>query len=65
MIVNVACECGSGAAALLQRCVISEKCLLQPLVLQSDNGAPMKYQALLSKMDELGVTPSRGSSGKP
>jgi putative transposase len=53
-------ECGRSAADLLQRCVISEKCLRQPLVLHSDNGAPMKSQVLLSKMDELGVTPSRG-----
>jgi putative transposase len=53
-------ECGELAAALLQRSVLRESCLRQPLVLHSDNGAPMKSATLLSKMYELGVTPSRG-----
>ena len=53
-------ESGDDAAALLQRSILSEKCLGQPLVLQSDNGAPMKSVTLLSKMNDLGVTPSRG-----
>jgi len=53
-------ECGDMAARLLQRSVISEQCLHQPLVLHSDNGAPMKSATLLSKMYDLGVTPSRG-----
>lgn len=53
-------ESGESAAALLQRSVISERCLFEPLVLHSDNGAPMKSVTLLSKMHDLGVTPSRG-----
>ncbi|MGH8601253.1 MAG: IS3 family transposase [Gammaproteobacteria bacterium] len=53
-------ESGELAAKLLQRSVISEQCLRQPLVLHSDNGAPMKSATLLSKMYDLGVTPSRG-----
>jgi putative transposase len=53
-------ECGDMAARLLQRSVISEQCVRQPLVLHSDNGAPMKSTTLLSKMHDLGVTPSRG-----
>jgi len=53
-------ECGALAATLLQRTVLCEGCLRQPLVLHSDNGAPMKSATLLSKMVELGVTPSRG-----
>lgn len=53
-------ESGEKAAALLQRSVINEKCLHKPLVLHSDNGAPMKSVTLLSKMYELGITPSRG-----
>lgn len=53
-------EDGAKAAALLQRSVISEQCLREPLVLHSDNGAPMKSMTLLSKMHELGITPSRG-----
>lgn len=53
-------ECGEQAAALLQRSVICERCWQQPLVLHSDNGAPMKSVTLLTKMNDLGVTPSRG-----
>lgn len=53
-------ESGEKAAALLQRSVIGEQCLREPLVLHSDNGAPMKSVTLLSKMYEAGITPSRG-----
>lgn len=53
-------ECGGKAAGLLQRSMLRESCLHRPLVLHSDNGAPMKSSTLLSKMQELGVTPSRG-----
>jgi putative transposase len=53
-------ECGELAAALLQRSIIREQCWKQPLVLHSDNGAPMKSVTLLTKMHDLGVTPSRG-----
>lgn len=53
-------ESGEKAAALLQRSVIGERCLNEPLVLHSDNGAPMKSVTLLSKMYDLGITPSRG-----
>ncbi len=53
-------ESGEKAAALLQRSVIGEQCLHEPLVLHSDNGAPMKSVTLLSKMYELGITASRG-----
>lgn len=45
---------------LLQRSVIVEQCLHEPLLLHSDNGAPMKSVTLLSKMYYLGITPSRG-----
>jgi putative transposase len=53
-------ESGEKAAALLQRSVTQEQCWRQPLVLHSDNGAPMKSVTLLSKMHDLGITPSRG-----
>ena len=53
-------ESGEKAAALLQRSVIGEQCLHEPLVLHSDNGALMKSVTLLSKMYDLGITPSRG-----
>ncbi len=58
-------ESGEMAAVLLQRSVIREACVRQPLVLHSDNGAPMKSMTLLSKMYELGVTPSRGKQRQP
>lgn len=44
----------------MQRTVMAEQCWRQPLVLHSDNGAPMKSSTLLAKLYELGVTPSRG-----
>lgn len=53
-------ESGDKAATLLTRTVISEQCFRAPLVLHSDNGAPMKSATLLSKMYDLGITPSRG-----
>jgi len=51
-------ECGELAAQLLQRTLIREQCFNQPLVLHSDNGAPMKSLTLKAKMEELGITPS-------
>lgn len=51
-------ECGELAAQLLQRTVMREQCFNQPLVLHSDNGAPMKSSTLKAKMEELGITPS-------
>jgi putative transposase len=53
-------ESGKKAAVLLQRSVTQEQCWRQPLVLHSDNGAPMKSVTLLTKMYDLGITPSRG-----
>ena len=53
-------ESGEKAAALLHKTVMLEKCWHQPLVLHSDNGAPMKSVTLLTKMYDLGITPSRG-----
>lgn len=53
-------ESGERAAELIQRAVLAEQCWQKPLVLHSDNGAPMKSSTLLAKLYELGVTPSRG-----
>lgn len=53
-------ESGEDAAVALRRCVLGEQCYRTPLVLHSDNGAPMKSSTLLAKMYELGITPSRG-----
>ena len=51
-------ECGERAAELIQRCMLREQCINQPLVLHSDNGAPMKSLTMKAKMEELGVLPS-------
>ncbi|WP_422615214.1 IS3 family transposase [Grimontia marina] len=51
-------ECGELASQLLQRTLLREQCFNQPLVLHSDNGAPMKSLTLKAKMDELGITSS-------
>ncbi len=53
-------ESGEDAATVLSRCVLGEQCYRTPLVLHSDNGAPMKSSTLLAKMYDLGITPSRG-----
>ena len=39
-------ESGERAAELVQRTVMAEQCWRQPLVLHSDNGAPMKSATL-------------------
>jgi transposase InsO family protein len=51
-------ECGERAAELVQRCMLREQCFNQPLVLHSDNGAPMKAQTMKAKLEELGVQSS-------
>ena len=51
-------ECGDLASQLVQRCMLREQCFNQPLVLHSDNGAPMKAQTMRAKLDELGVQSS-------
>jgi transposase InsO family protein len=51
-------ECGSKAAELLQRSCWSEHKTSRPLVLHSDNGAPMKAVTMKAKMEELRITPS-------
>lgn len=51
-------ESGEHAAQLLQRCLLREQCLHKPLILHSDNGAPMKAQTMKAKLEELGVLPS-------
>ena len=53
------CESAEFAAELVQKAVINEGCFMQPLVLHSDNGSPMKGQTMLEKLYQLGITPSR------
>lgn len=55
-------ESGEHAATLMQCTVMAEQCWGAPLVLHSDNGAPMKSSTLLAKLYDLGITPSRGRS---
>ena len=51
-------ECGELAAQLMQRNMLREQCFNQPLVLHSDNGAPMKCLTMKAKLEDLGVTAS-------
>lgn len=51
-------ESGAHAVSVLQRALLSEQCFNKPLVLHSDNGAPMRSQTLKTKLEELGVLPS-------
>lgn len=51
-------ESGKLAAGLLERTLISEKCLHTGVVLHSVNAAPMKSQTMRMKAYELGVTTS-------
>lgn len=55
-------ESGKLAADLLQRTVMREQCFKKPLVLHSDNGAPMKSVTLKAKMESLNIT---GSHSRP
>jgi putative transposase len=54
-------ESAENASALVRRGVLSEQRLasIQPLVLHSDNGSPMKGASLLETLYQLGITPSR------
>lgn len=51
-------ESGELAAELMQRTVFREQCFRQPLVLHSDNGAPMRSVTLKQKLYDLNITPS-------
>ncbi|MGB1270654.1 MAG: transposase, partial [Endozoicomonas sp.] len=51
-------ESGELASALINRAVVAERCSKQPLVLHSDNGAPMTSHTFRSKLADLGIIPS-------
>jgi len=51
-------ESGELASKLIERAVIRERCLKKPLVLHSDNGAPMTSSTLQAKLADLGIVPS-------
>lgn len=52
------CESAHYAAEVVQRAVLAEHCVDQPLVLHADNGSPMKGEALLATLYRLGVATS-------
>ena len=51
-------ETGELACELVERAILSEKIKNKPLVLHSDNGAPMKSYTLKAKLEVLGVLSS-------
>ncbi len=54
-------ESAENASVLIKRCSLSEQIHMnsEPLVLHSDNGAPMKGSTMLHTLYSLGITPSR------
>lgn len=54
-------ESAENASVLVRRAILSEQRIshLNPLVLHSDNGSPMKGASLLETLYQLGITPSR------
>ena len=51
-------ESGELASELINRTVITEKCTKTPIVLHSDNGAPMTSSTFKAKLADLGIIPS-------
>lgn len=51
-------ESGGLARDLINRAVVAEKCSQQPVVLHSDNGAPMTSHTFQSRLADLGIIPS-------
>lgn len=60
--VHVA-ESAQYAEELVEKAILKERCLIQRPVLHSDNGSPMKAFTFLSKLRDLGITPSRSRPG--
>lgn len=52
-----AIESGEFASALIQRAILAEGIMHKPLILHSDNGAPMKSQTFMAKLAELKYPP--------
>lgn len=51
-------ESGELASSLINRAVVAERCVNKPMVLHSDNGAPMTSHTFQSKLAYLGIIPS-------
>ena len=51
-------ESSENAASFVYKAVLAEGCILQPLVLHSDNGSPQKGSTLNAKLESLGIMAS-------
>lgn len=51
-------ESAHNSRTVLERAVLAEKVVNQPLVLHADNGSPFKGATLQEKLNDLGITPS-------
>jgi len=51
-------ESSSNAAGFIHKAVLAQGCILQPLVLHSDNGSPQKGSTLTAKLESLGIMAS-------
>jgi transposase InsO family protein len=51
-------ESSDNAASFIHKAVLAEGCVLEPLVLHSDNGAAQRGFTLKAKLDALGIMPS-------
>ncbi len=51
-------ESSKHARELVQRTVLAEGCIDQPIVLHGDNGSPLKAETVQVMLERLGITPS-------
>lgn len=51
------------AAVLIQQAVMAEGCIARPLVLDADNGSPMKGATMKTTLEKLGITASYSRPG--
>lgn len=56
-------ESGALGAELIEKTLLKERSFFKRPVLHSDNGAPMRSQTMLAKLQDLGVIPSRSRPG--
>ena len=56
-------ECSDNAALFVYKAVLTERCVLKPLVLHSDNGSPQKGFTLQAKLESLGIMASFSRPG--
>ncbi len=51
-------ELAEYASTVVEKAVLAEKCINNPLILHSDNGSPMKGSAMIDTLYRLGLIPS-------